>query len=189
MTPPVQPLPFHWGIDTTWANAHHIPPRPPAIWPYTTGTADIRWPANSWAELHAGQVIRVDQGFHTAGPFDAEEFDIEAGAWNADKIVPVVAERETRKLITRLYGGWDKYGQVSELLAEAELFANVYWRIADYNLSEQEAALTLGHNVYAVQWASPQSNPHTVIPGTSVTLRSANADLSVVLATPLAWRN
>lgn len=188
MTPPVSPLPFTWGIDATWANAQHIPHGVPAIWPYTTGTADVKWPNGSWADVKAHQVIRVDQGFHSASPFDADEFDIEAGAWTVRAIADVVARREERSMITRLYGGWDKYGLVSEELAAAEMFGNVYWRIADWNLSEQEAALALGFNVYAVQWASPTSNPATIIPGTSTSLKTANADLSVVLQTALHWR-
>jgi hypothetical protein len=33
--------------------------------------------------------------------------------------------------------------------------------------------------VQAVQWAAPQSNPDTLIPGSSLTLADGNCDLSV----------
>ncbi|MGP0047848.1 MAG: hypothetical protein ACLPZR_03225, partial [Solirubrobacteraceae bacterium] len=58
---------------------------------------------------------------------------------------------------------------------------------ADWNLSEAEATARLGTDlgngaiIASIQFASPTSNPDTVIPGTSITLAQANADLSVTL--------
>jgi hypothetical protein len=58
--------------------------------------------------------------------------------------------------------------------------------VADWSLSEAEAAdlLTISgdYPVVAVQWASPASNPNTVVPGSTKTLAEANVDLSITVA-------
>jgi hypothetical protein len=56
--------------------------------------------------------------------------------------------------------------------------------LADWNLSESGAAVLIGTLIHgmtcvAVQWASPTSNPRTIVPGGTATLQQANVDLSV----------
>ena len=65
---------------------------------------------------------------------------------------------------------------------------SVFYRIADWNLSEHLAGLAAYGDVYAGQWASPTSNPNTVIPGTNHTLATANVDLNVVLLENTGWQ-
>jgi hypothetical protein len=177
-----------WGIDAEWAFAQHVPHSPPVFWPYVTGTPDVKWSDADIAAVHAGLVIRVDQGFGTATNFNADEFDIEARALSVFQAGEIAAGRAQHSIVTRFYGGWDTYAKVSAELASMGLLRNVWWRIADWDLNEQMATAALVNNVYAVQWASPTSNPRTLIPGTDVTLKTANADLSVALTAPLTWR-
>jgi hypothetical protein len=58
--------------------------------------------------------------------------------------------------------------------------------VADWSLSEAEAAKILttsgDYPVVAVQWASPTSNPNTLVPGSHLTLSEANVDLSITVA-------
>lgn len=66
---------------------------------------------------------------------------------------------------------------------------NVWWWIADWSLTEQQARGRLTGKVVAVQYASPTSNPGTRVPGTQLTLQEAGADLSVALATWMPVQN
>lgn len=59
---------------------------------------------------------------------------------------------------------------------------NVLYWLADWNLNEAGALDYLGTHpdTVAVQWASPSSNPGTIVPGTGGrSIRSLNVDLSV----------
>jgi hypothetical protein len=58
----------------------------------------------------------------------------------------------------------------------------VLWGIANWSLSLEEAEQSLGGNTVFCQWASPSSNPATILPGTTLTLKEANADLDVALS-------
>ena len=56
--------------------------------------------------------------------------------------------------------------------------------LANWNLDEAQAAALTGGRIHglacrAVQWASPTSNPGTIVPGGTLTLAQAQVDLSV----------
>jgi hypothetical protein len=185
MTAP--PLIETWGADCPSGSVEHLPRNVPVIWPYVTGTPSIRWTGEQIAQFPHSRIIRVDQGFESRSPFDADEFDIEAGAWSDDAIAGIVAERRTRRWSTRLYGTWDTYGAVKQELAARGIGQSVFWRIADWDLDQHFADLELHGDVYAGQWASPSSNPRTILPGTRLTLAEANADLSVMITVNTGW--
>ena len=178
-----------WGADCESVNYVHLPQHLPVLWPYLTGTADVIWSSAQVAHVAPNQVIWVDQGFQEVSPLKPDEFDIEAGAIPVGKVPAIVITRQEHRQITRLYGTWGTYAQVKEELAYQEALANVWWRISDWNLSEAAARAALLGDVYAVQWASPTSNPNTRLPGTPRTLLTAGADLSVMLTAPLTWRD
>lgn len=54
----------------------------------------------------------------------------------------------------------------------------LYW-VANWGDNQSSAASKLGGRVVGRQWAAPDSNPNTILPGTNLTLKQANADLSV----------
>jgi hypothetical protein len=176
-----------WGADCPGENAPSLPASVPVIWPYVTGPPSIKWtPANIGRFTHS-KIILVDQGFESRSPFDADEFDVESGAWTIEEISGIIAERRTRRWSTRLYGTWGTYGATKEVLAARGTGQSVFWRIADWDLNQHYADLELHGDVYAGQWASPSSNPDTILPGTHLTLAEANADLNVILNINTGW--
>ncbi len=66
-------------------------------------------------------------------------------------------------------------------LARQAVPGGPFW-VANWNLSEAQALdyLAVHHDVVAVQWASPTSNPNMVVPGSNgQTIKGLNVDLSV----------
>jgi hypothetical protein len=165
-----------------------IPPSVPALWPYVTGSSDVRWPEDAIIGFPGSRVYRVNQGFDPVGPFHGDEFDLERGAWAPPQLVAVAQERARYRWSTRIYCTYANYGLMKAQLAQVGLGRSVFYRIADWNLSEHLAGLAAYGDVYAGQWASPTSNPNTVIPGTNHTLATANVDLNVVLLENTGWQ-
>lgn len=189
MTPQTAAPITAWGIDAESSSAVHVPKHVPVFWPYITGTPDVIWSPTQIATVDAGLVITVDQGYDRINPLLPDEFDVEAHAITTQQAAAIALARADARKITRFYGTWATMADVSEELAFQELLRNVWWRISDWNLDEEMAKSALVNNVYAVQWASPTSNPHTLIPGTNTTLAAGNADLSVAIVTNIAWRD
>lgn len=133
---------------------------------YITGTPDIRWTADDFREvdrLHPGAIIlRIDQSNNDSPEFSDIHFavkDDEAGASSVSESIRVAHER--------IMQGDDYVIYCSQaVLTEVE---------------DAASAANLPHgSIIAYQYASPTSNPATLLPGTSITLREANADLSVI---------
>lgn len=156
---------------------------------YVTGSAGVDWEAGFWNELsgHAG-LFRYDQSPALAmfGSGAADAADCEPGAARLDHAVEIAAERELK------HGWWSwlyfSAGQLADArnLVHAAGLKKVRYVVADWNLDQAAAESFLHANgdVNAVQWASPTSNPHTVVPGTSATLQDLNCDLNVI---PDGW--
>lgn len=177
-----------WGVDLTHDALPRLTIEPPVIWPYVTGTPDIRWTEADRARFPSAQQYRLDQELGSSGPQDAEEFDVEALAWRPDQVLGLVEARRRIRWSTRIYASRLTYAMVSGLLMAAGIHHSVFYRIADWSLSEAEARAQLGGQVYAIQWASPSSNPLTVIPGTTDTLAAVNADLNVIRLASTGWQ-
>lgn len=177
---------FSWGLDCPASQVALLRSKgakPHAIWPYISGTVGIVWSADQVNAFDRARIYRVNQGF-LQGPADAlhgDEFDLEAGGWSIDALLTIVKARNSVKWTTRIYCTWANYGVMKERLAEEGIGRNTWFRIADWNLSQHLADEALHADVYAGQWASPTSNPDTIIPGTRLTLREANVDLNVLL--------
>lgn len=179
--------------DTIHDNVKNLNPNGPFthVAGYTSGTPDIMWTAADWSRFPRQHHIRIEQGYggFTPNMADYDVLDIENGAWT-----PEAAANEVKRRVDAGYQWTYLYGNRTDLEAAANLIKAMgdhYWighvgcGLADWNLNEEEAAAIVGTFVagmtcYWVQWASPSSNPNTVLPGTSMTLSQANVDLSAV---------
>lgn len=189
------PTGIGWGFDCLGSNVEHLiaqKVKPTAIWPYVTGSDGIAWtPQEIDTFRRQGAVVYLVNQGHDQGPAQAltgDEFDFEAGAWTLSALLKIVAARRQVSWSTRVYCSWSNYGAIKQAMAEFGIGRSVFFRIADWNLDQHTAELALHDDVYAGQWASPTHNPATFVPGTSITLAEAEADLSVVLHTYTGWR-
>lgn len=158
---------------------------------YTSGTNDIVWTTQDWDKYPNLVHIRIEQGYGTNIPnmADYDVLDIEQGAWT-----PVTAAAEVKRRVeggymwTTLYGSEGTLESTATLIkamGDAVWIGHVDCVLANWNLDQAQAAALVGKQVAgmtcrAVQWASPASNPKTLLPGTSLTLSQANVDLNVV---------
>lgn len=185
-----------WGIDTIDANVDKVPLGTPVIWCYITGTTsrpEIEWEPDDIALFSRSQVYKVDQGYgdqaDEARWFACHEFDLEAGAWTIPRLVDAIRGRNGRKWSSRVYASVEPFTLFTGALRAAQVsMRSLYWREANWSLSEEEARGQLGGIKYAVQWASPSSNPDTMIPGTHLTLAEAGADLNVIRLGSTQWQ-
>lgn len=185
-----------WGIDTIDANVDRVPLATPVIWAYVTGTTlnpEIEWELADLQLFPHSTIYRIDQGFGDQADevraFDADEYDLEARAWTVDRLVRVIQLRNERRWSTRVYASVDPYTALIAGLAAARVPTHsLYYREANWDLNETEAWQVLTGNKYAAQWASPSSNPLTVIPGTSVNLQAAGADLNMIRLGSTQWQ-
>jgi hypothetical protein len=183
-----------WGIDCIGSSVGNLVvagAKPGAIWPYCTGSDGIAWSPGEIDHFRkqGAKVFLVNQGYEQT-PDDAlhgDEFDYESGAWRLADLMQVIANRRKVSWSTRVYCAWSGYAEIKQLMTRAGITRSVFFRIADWNLDQYMADLELHGDVYAGQWASPTSNPSTLIPGTTMTLAEANADLSVFLRIPTGW--
>lgn len=180
-------------IDAIHLNVPHIPVTSAKVAGYVTGTPDIQWTAADWARFpHSGHV-RIEQGFGPFDPLHCDVLDVEARA-----VTPALAAQGVKDRIAAGIAGTTIYASRNTLPAvEAALNALLggTWHghadcwLADWNLNEAEADALIGTTMHgmtcrAVQWASPSSNPRTLVPGSTMTLSQAGCDLSAAGA---AW--
>lgn len=156
---------------------------------YVTGSRGVDWPAGFWTELapHAG-LFRYDQspGLSLFASGAADAADCEAGAATVAHAVEAASVREHQHgWWSWLYFSASQLPQARQLVAHAGL-KKARYIVADWDLSQDQAEAFLHANgdVNGVQWASPTSNPHTIVPGTSATLSELNCDLNAV---PDGW--
>jgi len=159
---------------------------------YVSGTPDILWTPEEWASLSASQIkVRIWQGYgNGVALHDFDEIDVESGAVTPSEAAHVIEQRVAAGITwTQVYGTRASLAATAaavKALGEAVWIGHVTCRLADWNLSREEAnglvgTFVEGMTCTGVQWASPESNPNTIMPGPSgKTLRQANCDLSVV---------
>jgi len=161
---------------------------PQTIASYVTGTGGIEATAAQFATIARDcGVFRYDQS-PTLADFasgNADGADIENGAGTIVEAVDAAQQREEHNWYSWFYISSANLADARTAVEGAKL-TRVRFIVADWNLSQSEAQAFLGSNedVDAVQWASPSSNPNTVCPGTSRTLRQLNVDLN---ATRAGW--
>jgi len=177
-------------IDAMRTGAGNIPRGTLKVGGYVTGSGDVPWTDKEWGMFPKAGHVAINQEPGSGKPFVGNVKDIED---RAGSIADFVAEAKIRWEQRHWnYCAYISASQVAELikacqgagLVAVELF------VADWALNEQQATAQLGfhdgnpYEVVAVQWASPSSNPQTIVPGGTMTLREANLDLSV---TKDAW--
>jgi hypothetical protein len=175
--------------DTISQSAGNIPTSIEKVAGYVTGTRGIRWTSDDWArfsEEKTGQV-HINQS-PASGPMVGSVLDIETDAWTIADAVKAVGMRHAAGKGTCLYADADMLPALTDALTAAKVDAatTTLW-VAAWSLDEDQAADEVGEDyrgfrVVAVQYASPSSNPKTILPGTDKTLKEANVDLSVALA-------
>lgn len=174
-------------IDAIRANVGHIPAGAQKVAGYVTGTGDVPWSASDWSRFPRAGHVRIDQtpGLAVYAAGGADVADVEAHAGTVAAAVPATKERISHGHLGCVYGTESTLTSAAgELRAAGVDLGHVYCWVANWNLSETQASAMLGKpfagmRVAAVQWASPASNPRTVVPGGSVTLAVAQVDLSV----------
>ena len=175
-------------IDAIHDSVHNIPVSSPKVAGYVSGTADIIWTAADWARFPRAGKVRIEQGYPHFKATGCDVFDVETAA-----VTPAQAAQGVRLRIAAGITWTTVYGSDSSLaavlaalkaLGPTWYYGHVDCWLANWALSQAEAAAIIGTIVHgmtcrAVQWASPQSNPNTRVPGSRLTLAQANVDLSV----------
>lgn len=178
-------------IDTIHDTVRHIPTSAPKVAGYVTGTPDIRWADADWARFPTSGQVRIDQSRDLAhfAAGKAHVADIEPRAGGPEAFTSAVEKRIKLGIAwSTAYGRHEALEEVEVALNAREphgwYYGHVNCWLADWNFSHAEAesrlgALVHGMSCVAVQWASPTSNPETILPGSTRTLKDANCDLSV----------
>lgn len=168
--------------DTIHDTVERIPRGFPRVAGYVTGTPDIKWTAADWQRFtHAGHV-RIDQAPGLGVPLESDCADVEPGAKTVDAALAWLRARSARNWWSLIYAGNESIlTDMRQAVHHAGLRKVQYW-LSNPDLSEAEAEKRIDQvdgGIVAVQWATPRSNPGTLLPGTNETLEAANVDLSV----------
>ena len=186
--------------DAIHASAHNIPAKGIDVAGYVTGSADILWTPADFARFDKTTgILRIDQSpsLSVYANGHAHIADIEAGAATVPAWINASKHRlaQNAAWFPRAYFSFSRIAEVARAVVSAgiQLGSCGFW-VADWNLNLAGASALVGDyqipgtgmtvHIRAVQWASPSSNPNTQLPGTSMTLKAANVDLSVKAA---AW--
>lgn len=191
-SPAAAALPAHVTmIDATQGSARNIPVATPKVAGYVTGSPDIQWQLATWRMFPRSGHVRIDQRAGIGVPLLSDAGDAETGAKTVPDLVRRARVRHQHGLSDSWYFSRGRLdGEVIPAVRAAGLDpSRIFLWLADWSLSEAGAALLIGQKFggmtcAAVQWASPSSNPGTIVPGSGMTLRQANVDLSVAAT---AW--
>jgi hypothetical protein len=176
-------------LDTIGATANSIPRGTKRVLVYITGGGGIAWTAAQIAGLSAKGVQfvgRIDQS-------NVEQLftnlrtlvvDIEPGAATNLTADHVAVRRAQAGLRTTLYTFLANFDALKRSVSTFGASDHVDYLVADWNLDRNGAIGFLGQHpeCVGVQYASPTSNPRTLVPGSRLTLAQANVDLSVTRA-------
>jgi hypothetical protein len=176
-------------IDAISANVGNVPASTPKVGGYVTGTPDIKWTAQDWARFPKAGTVRIDQspGLSAYATNEGSVADIEALAGTVSSFVTASEARMRLGRLLWCYVTESTLNEVAAALKDAGIPLDKCgaW-LADWNMSEAEADAALGTSMagirlVAVQWASPTSNPGTLVPGSRQTLSEAQVDLSTTI--------
>lgn len=178
------------GIDSS-----HIPADPKLfkiIALYATGTNGIEATAAEITRFTSAGVgvVLIDQtpslSVFAAGIAHVAIADVEPGAGTPFAVTQGVKSREAKGIESVIYVDGAQLPAVQADLHQANInLSLVSFGLANWNLSLAEAENLIANDsgLAFVQWASPSSNPLTIVPGTGENLRAANVDLDVANAT------
>jgi hypothetical protein len=178
-------------IDAIRVNAHNIPAGTPKVAGYVTGTGVVPWTATQWDLFPRAGKVRIDQspGLAVFAAGHADVADVESLAGTVGSFVKAVRARiDAGVRWSTIYGTESTLAAATTALPAAGphgwYYGHVDCWLANWDLNEAEAAALIGQLVHgltcrAVQWASPTSNPGTIVPGGRLNLTQAQVDLSV----------
>jgi hypothetical protein len=179
-------------VDTIHADVRLVPHNLPDVGGYVSGSSDIDWTSADWSQFPNSKHVRIYQGFGNVPPLNGwDVLDVETGALTPQEAADLIEQRVIDHITwSTIYGGDAALVETSRLTAAK---GHNIWNghvnawVANWNLNQASAVNMLGTMVHGmtcigVQWASPSSNPNTILPGTHLTLAQANCDLSVVIA-------
>jgi hypothetical protein len=184
--------------DTIGYDLKNIPVDFPKVGYYATGGGSVQAPPESIRRFTKSGLVSIDQTAalqaYAVGKTDVA--DVEPGAGTSAAFIAGTRKRQAAGMYGNLYCDVaDLAENVNALLADGLDLARVVFWVADWNLDQTQASARCGTqsfasaahgtvkiNVGAVQWASPKSNPDTLLPGTKLTLKAANVDLSETVA-------
>lgn len=176
--------------DTVGTDATHIPANAADVGGYVSGSSGIEWTSAEWSRFSNARRIRIYQGNGPApAPSEYDAIDVESGAVSPGTAAQLIDTRVKAGIHNTLVYGTDS--NLALVTAETVKYGLGVWDghvcywLADWNLDEAGAKAKIGELIHgavcvAVQWASPSSNPNTIVPGGTETLKAANIDLSVV---------
>jgi hypothetical protein len=170
-----------WGsmIDATHGAVDRVPAGAARVALYATGSSDIVSTLADRARFH--HPVLIDQSDSTTAILGVRIKDIESGASTIPVAIAWARNGQAQGWRSTFYISAGQLAAARAAVHAAGLTGFVDYWVANWNLSMLEAAALLGGDVVAIQYASPSSNPTTLMPGSRLTLRQANVDLSVVL--------
>jgi hypothetical protein len=180
-------LTFTEFIDITADNAGRVPLVKGGIRAYySTGSS---WVQETAAQVAAAKtagmgVVLIDQspGLAKFATGQADVADIEAGAGTTSALIAAVRARQAHRWQSTAYVSSVSLPALREALTGAGLdMSLVLYGVADYSWSIADAERLLGENpdwAY-IQYGSNLTNPRTLVPGTTMTLAQAVADINV----------
>ena len=168
-------------IDAIHANVRNIPATARGVMGYATGEG-VQWTPEDWDRFPYAGKIRLDQSsaLSAFAEGNADGADIESGAGTMGAFLTGAARRRAAGHDSTLYVSADSLPIVRGDVDSHGLTASVMYAVANWSLTLDQAISLIGtNNIVLVQWASPDSNPRTLVPGSTLTLAEAGCDLSV----------
>lgn len=174
-------------VDVTGVNAPNIPAVAALgiIALYATGTDGIEATAAEIARFkNAGVgVVLIDQtpslSVFAAGLADIA--DVEQGAGTVETAVAAVLDRQAHGWQSTIYLSYDSLDSMIAAFTGEVDRDRVQFGVANYEWSQEQSENLLAANASWAycQYGDPESNPNTLVPGTSVTLSKAQCDIDV----------
>lgn len=162
-----------------------IPRESLAVAGYVTGPPEIMWTPDHWGDFPLAGKVHIDQTQDLAAfaSRDGDVADIETGAATIETFINAATKRAEgpNPWDSDAYIGFGSLTPLRDAVTNAGLVAHVGYWVANWNLSMSGAIELLESDalIQAVQFASPTSNPNTLLPGSTFTLSQVNCDLSV----------
>jgi hypothetical protein len=175
--------------DSVGPSSKNIPTTFSKVAGYSTGGENVIWTTADAERFKTSSVIDIDQSQSLLrfGQGVSDVADIETGAGTITAFIVAAENRVKLGKRNGLYCSFDSLPANVEAIGRSSVsISTVDFWVANWNLNQAEASAFVGLytvnglkiNVVAVQWASPTSNPDTNLPGSSLTLKESNVDLS-----------
>jgi hypothetical protein len=173
-------------IDATHDNVDSIPANAVQVAGYVTGSGGVEWKEVDWTRFATAAKVRINQ-MPGSDPLVGDVLDVEPRAWTNEGAAQACRERKQHGLEVCLYTSQDNLTPLLNACLSVGVTSGNLW-VANWSLSIEEAtAMVVNRSgpwpIQAVQWASPTSNPRTLIPGSNRTLAEGNVDLSQAAST------